>query len=272
LNRMKAIALAVFFLVMTVAVVAGFAAGGLRPEVASAHGARVDTVVDYVLCSSGVIFVIGHAVLFWFLVRYSGSVPVTYVQPSSAVQWRWALGVAFGMALVSEVGVLVLGLPVWAEVYGEPPADVLDAEVVGVQFNWLIRYPGKDGVYGRTDPKLVAEWNPLGLDEDDPKAADDIVLPNGRLVLPVDRMARLSLRSHDVLHSFSVPQFRTKQDLIPGFVAHTQFRPTKVGTYEIACAELCGLGHYRMRGTVVVMSQEDFAAWLAKQVGYYEGG
>jgi len=111
--------------------------------------------------------------------------------------------------------------------------------------------------------------NPLGLDKNDPAAKDDLFF-RGVLRLPVNRAAAVRLRSHDVQHSFSVPAFRVKQDLIPGATTRTQFVPIVEGTYEIACAELCGLGHYKMSGTVIVMSQQEFDEWLAKQIGQFE--
>jgi cytochrome c oxidase subunit 2 len=135
---------------------------------------------------------------------------------------------------------------------------------VGEQFAWNIHYPGPDGKFGRTDNTLVSAENPLGLDRKDPDAKDDLVTPN-QLHLPVDRPVLVRLSSKDVIHSFGLYEMRVKQDAIPGMQIPVWFTPTRVGEYEISCSQLCGLGHYRMRGFVTVESQADFQAWLKDQ-------
>lgn len=266
----QALCLAAFFFLVMAFTVAGFLAREWRPPVASRHGEGVDAMITYILVVTGVIYVIGHAALIGLLIRYSGGRPAALPRLGSKAEWRWALIAAFVMAGVSEGGVLVIGLPVWAKMYGAAPADALEVEVVGKQFEWLARYPGKDGKFGRTDPTLVNDaQNPLGLDEKDPAGRDDVI-QRGALHLPADRPIVARLRSHDVLHSFSIPAFRVKQDLIPGFVARTQFVPHRIGTYEIACSELCGLGHYRMRGVAYVKDAREFEQWLAAQPGWFE--
>jgi cytochrome c oxidase subunit 2 len=157
-----------------------------------------------------------------------------------------------------------MGGVVWATIHRAAPADALVVDVRGEQFAWLARYPGTDGAFGRVDPKLIDHrTNPMGLEPGDPHAADDIVSSEVHLV--VDRPVRVRLRSTGVIHSFFVPAFRVKQDAVPGMTIEIWFTPTKEGTYEIACAELCGIGHYGMKGTVVVQSQREFDAWLAQQ-------
>jgi cytochrome c oxidase subunit 2 len=136
-------------------------------------------------------------------------------------------------------------------------------EVTGAQFQWYFRYPGPDGVFGRTDAAKFAnpaEGNPLGLDPADPAARDDVV--SSIMVVPVGRTVQLHLRAQDVVHSLFIPAMRFKQDAVPGMEIHTRITPTKAGDYEIACAELCGLGHYRMRAVVRVVTQQEFEQWL----------
>ena len=141
----------------------------------------------------------------------------------------------------------------------------LQVEVTGVQFAWYFRYPGPDATFGHTQPHLVApgEGNPLGLDPTDPHSADDIV--SSQLVLPANREVDLRLNAQDVIHGFSIPEMRLKQNAVPGQTIHLHFTPTTPGTYAILCTQLCGLGHYRMNATLRVLPPDQFAAWLATQ-------
>jgi cytochrome c oxidase subunit 2 len=265
-SRAGAWVLALFFFLFTAALLLAFLAPW-RTELASREGRGIDGVILYVAVVSAVIVVAGHAALGAFVLRGGGG---GYRRPSARAEWAWSLAPVALMVALAEVGVLVLGAPVWAQLYTDPAEDAIELEAVGKQFEWIFRYPGKDGKFGRFDPKLIHDTqNPLGLDEDDPAAIDDIVV-RGVLHLPVGRDAVIRLRTQDVLHSFFVPQFRVKQDLISGFPTRTKFRPTREGKYELACAELCGLGHYKMRAFVQVESQQAFDAWLAKQIGQFE--
>ena len=153
---------------------------------------------------------------------------------------------------------------VWANVHFEKaPADSLEIQVLAKQFAWSFRYAGPDGKFGKTDIKLIndANANPFGLDDKDPASKDDVV--TGVMFVPVNREVEVILRAHDVIHSFYVPSMRFKQDAVPGLAIHMHFTPIQTGDYEIACAELCGLGHYKMHGMLKVVSQEDFDKWLA---------
>ena len=183
------------------------------------------------------------------------------------------------VAVVEALLLVGLSMPLWADRIERlpPSADSTRVRIVAQQFAWNIHYPGPDGVFGRTDPKLVDEQaNPLGLDRSDPAAKDDVTTIN-QLYLPVDRPALVTLTSKDVIHSFALPEMRVKQDVIPGISVEVWFVP-KVTTeemrgrkgnpeynYEISCAQLCGLGHYRMRGFVTIHSPEGFEKWMAEQ-------
>ena len=138
----------------------------------------------------------------------------------------------------------------------------VQVEVTGVQFQWYFRYPGPDGVYGRTTPRLVSAptGNPLGLDPADAHAADDVV--TSILVVPVGRPIDLTLRSQDVIHGFFVPGMRLKQDAIPGMSGHLHFTAETPGNYVILCSQVCGLGHYRMQARLLAMPTGQFDAWL----------
>jgi cytochrome c oxidase subunit 2 len=151
----------------------------------------------------------------------------------------------------------------WAvQRYTGADLSAMQVEVTGMQFAWYFRYPGPDATFGRTKLSLAdaGAGNPLGLDPTDPHSADDIV--TSQLALPVNREVDLTLRSQDVIHGFSVPQMRIKQNTVPGMTVHIHFTPTVTGTYAIMCTQLCGMGHYRMTATMLVLPQDKFAAWL----------
>jgi cytochrome c oxidase subunit 2 len=261
----RSLVLAATFLACAAAAAFGFSARSWLPELASRHGQSIDAVIRYLLVTTGILFLLGHIVLAIFLVRFSRAGARLSPAVSSKIEWTWALVPVFVMCVIAEGGVLVVGMPAFAEVYGEAEQDAIAVEVVGKQFEWLVRYPGPDGVFGRTAPEKVNDVrNPVGLDKKDPAAKDDIV-KRGAFNLPVGRMAVIRLRALDVLHSFTVPHFRVKQDLVPGFLGRTQFMPTRTGQFELACAELCGLGHYRMRGFVTIQTEEEFQEWLKAQ-------
>jgi len=159
---------------------------------------------------------------------------------------------------------LVPGLFVWAQ-FVTVPDDATEVEVIGQQWQWSFRLPGADGKLGKSDTMLVTGDNVLGVNPDDPDGQDDIVVQAADLHLPVGKPVKMLLRSIDVLHDFYVPEFRAKMDMIPGAVTYFWFTPTRTGTFEVLCAELCGTGHSFMRGIVMVDTEEDYLAWLGEQ-------
>jgi len=188
-------------------------------------------------------------------------------------------GLEVAVAVVEVVLLVFYAIPAWAKRVKQLPSEneAVVVRVVGEQFAWNIQYPGKDGRFGRTDPTLVSADNPLGLDRRDPNAKDDVTTIN-QLNIPVNRPILVRLTSKDVIHSFGLYEMRIKQDAIPGMDMPVWFIPDvttkdmrqKLGKadfdYEITCSQLCGLGHYRMRGFVTVQSQEEYDAWMAEQV------
>ncbi len=253
--------LALMFGLISIAAV-GLAARRWLPPLASEHGAGIDRMIHYLIVTVGTLFVVGHAVLAFFVWRFSRPGPVTSRPASPRTERVWSLVPVALMAFIAEGGVIVLGLPVWGKLYAAPiPPGAVAVEVTAEQFVWNIRYPGPDERFGRTDPMLITDNNPLGIDRADPAARDDLVEP-GVLRLPVDRPVHIRLRSKDTIHSLFLPQFRIKQDAVPGMTIDVLFTPTQTGEFEIACAELCGFGHYQMRGLLRVMTAEDFEKWL----------
>jgi cytochrome c oxidase subunit II len=236
---------------------------------ASEHGRGVDKMIMYIIFAAGFIFIVGHIVLSTFVVRYSSAETEAYKPIGKKAELLFTLIPVVFMVAVSEIGVAALGGPVWNQVYTQRPDDLV-VEITAKQYEWISRYPGRDGKFGRKRAELFdGAENPLGLDKDDPAAIDDIVI-RGAVYLPQGRGVWLNIQSWDVLHSFNVPVLRTKQDAVPGMTTHTRITATVPGRYEISCAEICGPGHYRMRGFVVVKTEAEFAKWLAGQSGWFE--
>ncbi|QDZ01458.1 cytochrome c oxidase subunit II [Nitratireductor mangrovi] len=181
-------------------------------------------------------------------------------EPESRKLESWLTGLtALGVAAM-----LAPGLIVWYQ-FVTVPEDATEIEVVAQQWQWSYRLPGADGKLGTSNARLINFENPLGVDPEDANGQDDVIIEAGDLHLPIDKPVKVLLRSIDVLHDFYVPEFRAKMDMVPGMVTYFWFTPTRTGTFDVLCAELCGTGHGYMRGIVVVDTEEDYQAWLAEQ-------
>jgi cytochrome c oxidase subunit 2 len=234
------------------------------PVEASAHAGQIDTMIVLVHWLMLALFVGWGAFLAFVLYRFRrGANPIaSYV----GAKGKSAKVVEMAVALVEIILLVAFAIPAWAARVAQFPAEneAVVVRVVAEQFAWNIHYPGPDGKFGKVDNTLISADNPIGLDRKDPDGKDDIVAPN-QLHLPVNRPVLIRLSSKDVIHSFGLYEMRVKQDAIPGMVIPVTFTPTRLGEYEIACSQLCGLGHYRMRGFVTIQSQADFQAWLTDQ-------
>ncbi|HZQ67742.1 MAG TPA: cytochrome c oxidase subunit II [Terriglobales bacterium] len=237
------------------------------PAGLSTAAAGIDHQFTVTFIAMGVVFVAAQLALGYLVWKYrdrgAASSPVEYSHGNIKLEVLWTT-----LTAILFVGLNLMGSPIWAaERFRPAKADALPVEVTGMQFAWYFRYPGADGKYGRTDPKLMDPSSgneaAIGLDTADPAAKDDVV--TGTMLIPENREVDLTLRAVDVIHSFFVPNMRFKQDAVPGLAIHMHFTPTQIGDYEIACAELCGLGHYKMHGMVKVVSQADFDKWLAER-------
>jgi len=151
---------------------------------------------------------------------------------------------------------------VWAK-FVNVPEEASVVEVVGRQWYWSYRFPGKDGVMGTVNARHVSDKNPFGMNPDDPNGQDDVLISSPEVHLPIGRPVKALLRSIDVVHNFAVPQFRAKMDLVPGMVTYFWITPTRSGKFDLLCNELCGVAHYAMRGKVVVEEERAFQAWLS---------
>ena len=234
------------------------------PVAASTHAAELDNMTVLVHWLMLVLFV-GWGIFFLYVLfrfRKGANPAASY----AGAKGKISKGVEIGVAVVEVILLLFYAIPAWAVRVRDFPAEneAVVVRVTGEQFAWNMQYPGPDGRFGRRDIKLVGGDNPLGLDRTDPDAKDDITTTN-QLALPVDRPVLVHLTSKDVIHSFGLFEMRVKQDAIPGMDIPVWFIPNRIGEYEISCSQLCGLGHYRMRGFVSVKSQADFTTWLADQ-------
>jgi cytochrome c oxidase subunit 2 len=172
----------------------------------------------------------------------------------------------FSVVMIEAVLLLGFAIPLWARRVNQfpPGKEALLVHVVAQQFNFNYHLPGADGQFGRRDVNLVSNSNPLGIDPNDPAGKDDIVT-SGELHVPVDRPVIAELSSKDVIHDYFIPDMRIAGDAIPGSLIPIWFTPVKTGTYEVICAQLCGLGHYGMKGTLVVDTPQDYQAWLKER-------
>ena len=234
------------------------------PVAASAHAGQVDRIMVLVHWLMLVLFVGWGAFFVFVLYRFRrGRNPrASY----AGARGRFASVVEVGV-LVSEIALLAFfSIPFWsANVDAKPPdGAATEVRVVAEQFSWNFHYPGADGKFGRTLISLVDSDNPLGLDRRDPAAKDDLTTIN-QLHLPVGQTAVIHLSSKDVIHSLGMPEMRIKQDAIPGIVQPVWFTPTKTGRWEIACSQLCGLAHYRMKAFYTIDTPEQYQAWLLEE-------
>jgi len=230
----------------------------------AADWASMDLTVDITFWVTGVVFIILNAFLVWVIIKYRHrqGVKAHYEPESHRLEW-W-------LTVITSIGVIAMlapGLWVWARVI-DVPDDAAVVEVIGQQWHWSFRFPGDDGVLGQTDVFLMNVENPFGMRPDDPAGRDDILISNPELHLPIGQSYKFVLRSKDVLHNFTVPQFRVKMDLVPGMTPYAWLKPTLAGRYDIMCEELCGIAHFAMRGAVVVEEQAEFEDWLATYPTY----
>ena len=247
------------------------------PPAASAHAGEIDQMMVLVHWLMVVLFVGWGAFFVFVLIRFrKGANPrASYI----GAKGKLAKSTEVAVALVEVLLLVFYAIPAWAKRVTNLPSgnDAVIVRVVGHQFAWEVQYPGADGKFGRTDPTLITADNPLGLDRRDPDAKDDVTTIN-QLNVPVGHPVLVHLSSQDVIHSFGLYEMRIKQDAVPGLEMPVWFVPTVTTNdmraklknptfdYEITCSQLCGLGHYRMRGFITVQSDADYQKWMADQV------
>jgi cytochrome c oxidase subunit 2 len=274
-------ALAVIIWILTLLSVLLFVSGKWWfPTAISAHAPALDRQFLITIIVVGISFTAAQVGLGWMVWKYRDTGKpgdrALYTHGSNRLEVVWTV-----ITAVIFIALAVMGQSVWANLrLNNAPPGSYSVEVVAQQFQWNFHYPGKDNVYGRTDPKLIDDsaLNFVGLDETDPNAKDDSV--TAALAIPVNRPVELRLRSKDVIHNFWVPPLRFKQDLVPGMEIKVHFTATKVGKYELACAELCGQLHFKMKSYMLVLpedelrslqvlSQEQFQARMGELLAKY---
>ena len=266
-------------------------------ESASEHGESIDSMMKWTLAVTYVAYILTHIFLFYYAYKYRTRKghKAQYISHNNTIELVWT-----GIPAIVMTFLVVGGLDAWNTIMSDVGEDdnYMEIEATGYQFGWQMRYPGPDGLLGRRDFRLITGANPLGQDWTDPKNHDDIHVSD--VILPVDQKVRVRIIARDVLHDFYLPQFRVKMDAVPGLPTYFVFTPRKTTkewrrglsecpeyqeidpeseeglqlwetrNFELACAELCGKGHYSMKKTVDIMEQEDFDTWYASQTSYYE--
>jgi cytochrome c oxidase subunit 2 len=226
----------------------------------------IDNTIELTFWITGIVFV--AVVLFVayciFNFRHEEGRKAIY-EPENKKLELW-LTVATGIGVAA---MLAPGLFVWGQ-FVTVPAGAAEMEIVGQQWQWSYRLPGKDGKLGTSFSNLISPENPLGVNPGDTSGQDDLVVEGGEIHVPLGQPVKVLLRAVDVLHDFYVPEFRAKMDIIPGMVTYFWFTPTRTGTFDVLCAELCGVGHHIMRGKVIVDDEAEYRTWLEQQKTFAE--
>jgi cytochrome c oxidase subunit 2 len=221
----------------------------------------IDTALDVTFWVCGAVFVAVNSFMIWCVWKFRADRggKADYEPENAKLEKHLTLWTAVGIAAL-----LAPGLYAWA-LFVEVPANAAVVEAIGTQWQWTYRFPGRDNILGATEIRFVNDQNPFGVNPDDPYGRDDVLVQDSEVHLPIGAPIKMVLRSNDVLHDFFVPEFRARMNLVPGLTTYFWFTPTREGTFEVLCAQLCGVGHYAMRGTVVIDNRETFDAWLGQQ-------
>ena len=255
--------------------------GKILGDPASDHGVHIDNMLYITIAITGIVFFITQIILFWFSYKYqeSDTRKAYYYPHNNKLELIWTVIPAIALTVLVGFGIFY-----WFKITGEAPKNAMEVEITGSQFKWEYRYPGKDKILGKKYYKNIddAANNPLGQLWDDPANHDDIFISGEPMHLVINKPVRLVIGAKDVIHDVGLPHFRMKMDAVPGTPTTMWFTPTKTTKqmkeetnnpafmFEISCDQMCGRGHYTMRGEIIVESQEEFDAWiLSKKPKYF---
>jgi cytochrome c oxidase subunit II len=254
--------LIVIMVVVTVYVFVTRPPWSVPPPPITAVGVDIDHQYDLTLYVAGTVFILSQLGLAYAIFRFRDrGQKVRFTRGNNTMEVVWTTA-----TIVLFLGLGILGHKAWAEVrFTQASPEAIRIEVTANQFVFNFRYPGADGKFGRLDPKQISAstGNALGIDSNDPAGKDDIVVPT--LTVPVNHEIELLIRSQDVIHNFFVRELRLQQDAVPGLEVPLHFTANLIGDYEIVCTQLCGLGHYRMRSVLHVVSDSDYLKFLKEQ-------
>ena len=255
----------VIFLLVIGSVVFHFASPWWFTDIAADWGS-IDFTINITFWVTGIVFILLNLFLAYCVYKFRQKPGHKAVyEPENHKLEVW-------LSVITTVGVVAMlapGLFVWASIV-TPPDDATEFEAMGQQWQWAFRYPGADGIMGTADTQMGTQTNPFGVNVEDPNGQDDVIVTAPEMHLPLDKPVKALLRSNDTLHNYTVPQFRVKMDLVPGLISYIWFEPNKAGRYDIMCEELCGIGHFAMRGAVVVETQAEYDVWLDAQPTFAE--
>ena len=262
------------------------------PGAASVHGLKIDALWDYNMYLVVFVFVVTNAVLFWFAYKYAGKkgVKATFLAHDNRLEMAWTIAPAVVLA-----GIIIFGLKYWNEITDRSTdPNKITIELYAKQFDWTARYAGKDKTLGLTDYRQIDGGNSVGMDTLDAKGYDDNLVKN-EFHIPVNREIEFKMRSRDVIHSAYMPHFRAQMNCVPGMITEFRFTPNKTTAemrkdpyviqlmaginqaralkneepvefdYLLLCNKICGASHYNMQMTIIVESEKDYNAWIAKQ-------
>ncbi len=248
----------------------------LLPKPASEQGVWINNLMNVTLILTGIVFVLTHIALFWFVYKYhySKGRKAYFYSHNNKLEIIWTVVPSAVLTLL-----IVFGIQKWFKIFSPAPKDAIVIEVTGKQYSWVVRYAGRDKMLGARDFALVKGDNELGINWNDRKSQDDF-MPD-EIVIPVNKPVSINIGALDVIHNFYLPHFRLMMSAVPGVPTHLWFRPTVTTEemrkelnnpkfdYVVACNKLCGSGHYNMQKKVVVVSEEEYEKWVKTQRSYY---